>query len=176
MIKIKANNEDIDIKNKWSELDPDEFVQVVSWVTKFFLERKPNLIDFRLGLLSILTGYSRSKKRFGVDDKDQINSNLLILASMIKFPIMPCYPEPEQLDVFPQDLQEELKNSFPHEVVRPEFDRMLDMINYYPIPNLNIEKNLLPEIDSLKGPMFTIDENNIANTDMSAREYVEASN
>ena len=175
MIKIKANNEDVEIKDQWSELDPDEFVQVIGWTTKFFNEKNPNIIDFRLGLFSILSGYSRGKKRFQSDDQDQINSNLLILANMLKFPIRPYYPEPVQLDVFPTDIRERLLIEFPHEVDDPRFTKIMELIKYYPIPNLRIERNLLPEINSLKGPVFTIDENGLADTDMSAREYVDAS-
>lgn len=176
MIQIKADNEFIDIKDQWSELDSDEFVRVVTWTTKFFSEPKPNLLDFRLGLLSILTGYHRSKKKFNHDDREQINCNLIILANMLKFPVKPFYPDPDQLDVFPAEVQEKLLTEFPHEVDSPNHSRILEMITYYPVPNLHLNKNLLPEIGTLHGPLFSIDENNLADTDMSAREYVDASN
>lgn len=175
MIAIKANGDNIDIKNKWSELDPNEFVRVVAWMSKFFMDIKPNLIDFRLGLLSILTGYSRSTKRIQSDDQDQINSNLILLANMLKFPVRPYYPDPDQLDVFPEDIRSELEELFPHEIDSPKLSRVLDLVTYYPIPNLSIGRNLLPKIGELIGPSFTIDENNIADSDISAREYVDAS-
>jgi hypothetical protein len=188
MISVKGKNRTITIPDSWDELTPDQYVSTVKLIYQV-IDGELTIIDFRLKLLQELTGYERSNKRFDQDEQDQINSNLYLLAEMLKFPIKPNYLNPELLTVLSQELQKKLRSFFPWEITDeeflPELSMISDRLECSMVMNLNMHKNPIPYLPlsqgrgddwavRLLGPTFNIDHNGMVETDIMAGEYVDA--
>jgi hypothetical protein len=187
MISVKGKNRTITIPDSWDELTPDQYISTVKLIYQV-IDGALTIIDFRLKLLQELTEYERSNKRFDQDDQEQINSNLYLLAEMLKFPLKPNYFNPELLTVLNPELQMKLRYFFPWEINDPGLMPELQMISdrleccmainlnmhYNPLPYLTPQPPLLKDRGRLTGPTFNIDKNGMVETDILACEYVDA--
>ena len=181
MIEIKHKKKVIQIPDRWEELTPDQYLSVANLLFVFF-ENKSNLYDLKIELLKKLTNYKRSKKKFSIEDQETINDNLWLLADQLHFPVKPVYKNPELLEVLDPRLQEKLNERFPFEIYDPEFLPELEMVmyklDYSPVINFNMKKNLLPAFEynyiTYQGPVFNIDSNMIVETDMITLEFIDA--
>lgn len=178
----KNNNQQIAIADRWADLSREEYISVVSLLHEL-TTGKSTLLRFRLRLLQVLTGYKRSKKRFNDDQAEIINNNLVILADMLTFPLIPNYQNPEYLEVLSPALQKKLKTTFPQEIYEAEYIYEIAMIAHKlecsisinldfrcnPLPYINIDENMW------YGPDFSVDKNRVVQTDMIALEFIDAS-
>lgn len=181
MIEIRHKKKEIQIPDRWEELTPDQYLSVAGLLFDFF-EKKLNLYDFKIELLKKLTNYKRSKKKFSIDTQEQINNNLWLLADQLSFPVKPVYKNLELIDVLDPRLQKRLQKKFPFEIYDPEFMPELEMVmtrlDYSPVVNFNMKKNLLPSFKYNKtiyqGPVFNIDRNLVVETDMTTLEFIDS--
>lgn len=183
MINIKSKNREVNIPDTWEELSPGQFVKTVTLIHDLFAG-KFDLIDFRLKLLAVVSGYKRSRRyvKYSDEQKEIIDSNVHALADLLRFPLKPWYPEPDVLDILSKDCRNLLQEVFPFEIYNPdmlaEIEMLGNMLKYSYAVNYNLKENPLPYIDinnkRLTGPRFNIDENNLAETDIMAQEFVDA--
>lgn len=174
-------NKQIEIPNSWEELTVEQYLNVSSLLFEFY-SSKSNLNDFRISVLKKIINYKRSKKRISKDSQEQIDSNLYLLSEQMRFPVKPSYKDPELLTVLDPELQKRLSEVFPFEIYDPEFLPELEMVRtrleYLPVINFNMKRNLLPEFKlngiNYYGPVFNIDINNVVETDIKALEFVDA--
>ena len=181
MITLKTTNDSISIPSTWAELSSAQFIKVIKLYNEM-ANGDRNVLEFRLKLLKMLSGYERGKK--GVDDEtaETIDSNLLILSQMLTFAIKPVYANPEIMEIFTEDLQALLKTTFPFDITAIEHTEQLamvaDQLQWFPVLNLDFGTNPMPEVlvgDVMRaGPVFDIDSFGIISTDMIAEEYVDA--
>lgn len=191
MIKLTANKDVFELKNQWDELSPEQAVKAIALYLKFEA-REIDFDVFRLELFRMLTGYKRSRKIyrrirewFGAKyNADDINSRIMILANMLTFVVKPRYAAKslELIQVLSADLQGELETRFPFEICKTQWLAELDMISdqlvYKADINIDFGRNLMPTIElddtTYKGPLFSVDENKIAITDIKVNEFVDA--
>jgi len=177
-------NEDIHIPNAWEELTPQQACDTVE-LTERFIKGSITLEQFRVKLLTKLSGYAPNKKTLGRMTDDQlklVQENFFILSEQMRFPIKPHVTTPEILSVLDDDLQKALKTRFPFEINEVEWVDQLgmikNMISVEPRLNLDIKRVLIPSIDvdglTFYGPEFDIDKNGIVTTNIVAGEYVDA--
>ncbi|MCT4604468.1 MAG: hypothetical protein N4A59_16390 [Marinifilum sp.] len=182
MIKYRLNNKTIELESSWEELKQDHFLALMEPLRKV-ISGEIDVMDFRLCLLEILTGYKRSKKKRSKKEISEINDNLFLMAWRLGFPLKPHYENPEILTVLPAELQEELKTKFPFEILDADHYAMIEgiskLLKWCPVVNLNFKRNLIPKIKIRRkifiGPRFDIDENGVVDTDICADEFCEAS-
>jgi len=181
MIEVNTPTGLINIPDKWAELSPVQYIGVCGVIAQV-QSGKLSFFDARLRLLEVLTGYKRSRKRYNESDQQQINDNLHILASMIRFVFKPQYTDPEILDVLSPELRKRLTTHFPFEIGEPHEVAQLKMVGnllkYRISINLDIDRNHIPTIHHATGmyygPLWNIDNNNILTTDILADEYIDA--
>jgi hypothetical protein len=174
-------NGKIKIPNKWEELTIQQATDTVGLLMGLMSGAIP-LKTFRILLLQALTGYRRSRKRLSPEMQEQLEFNLVFLAEQLTYAIKPKYRDPDVLTVLSPELQERLKMHFPYEVYEPVFVQELTAVGsrlqYDPVPNLNMKQNPLPVIHvggkTFRGPVFTIDPNDVVQTDIVAGEFLLA--
>lgn len=168
---------DILIPEHWHELSPSQAIETLNLLEGFF-KKEYNLADFRLKLLKTLSGYKPDKKKYKPEEFEQITFNLFILSEMLTFPLKPYYHNPELLEVLSDDLQEKLKHTLPVDITdykeKSELNKIISMLKWEPVINLNFRKNIVPEINDIIGPVFDIDEYGVVTTDLIAAEYIDA--
>ena len=182
MITINTKNKEVNIPDKWEDLTTTQFISL-SALLRRFIQNEIDLFDFRINLLGILSGYKRSKKRKFRKHRSLINERIFIIADMLVFPIKPYYPKPEQLEVFSEKFKIELQTRFLFEIFDVNYldekETAENFLEYEPSINYNIKKNLLPSFTHNEtlytGPFFNIDENGVLETDLTALEYIDAS-
>lgn len=180
MITLNYKKQHVKIPDKWDELTTLQYLDVCSALLNF--DSFDSLTEFRMQVLSILTGYQRSKKKFTEKEVEQINDNLFILAQMVTFPVKPYYTNPDVLEVLGVDLQNELQHKFPTDITNAEHLQQLSMIadvlQYSVQPYFNMKRNPLPEITKndvrFLGPRFDIMPTGMVINDITAREYLLA--
>jgi len=172
-----------EVENCWEDLSSKQFIETVA-LTNQFLTGTFNLIEYRIRLLEVLTGYSRKKEKGkgkNEEEIDTINENLFLISEQLTFPIRPkCGPD-EVLEFFSPELRELLKTRFPWEIYDYE---MVDQLNAmatrlkveYDL-NMNLGKNPIPFIrigeTLLKGPVFNTADGDL-DTDLKAGMYLDA--
>ncbi|MDA3912285.1 MAG: hypothetical protein PF448_13105 [Bacteroidales bacterium] len=171
--------QNVQIHTEWDELTPDEALQVIELLE--LLYKEVDVVEFRLRLLSILSGYKRSKKKRKPAEIEMINQNLAILADQFRFPTRYDYTEKERLSQLTPELRVKLRKYLPFEIFDSEnyaeAQTCLDLI-----PSLRIDlswhRNLVPEFEwlgvKLLGPVIDIDNYGLINTSITAGEYVDA--
>lgn len=181
MITINHNQKQINIPNSWNELDSRQFTRVCSLIHEL-VHARVDLIEYKLTLIQMLTGYTRSRKKYSTEEQETINNNLFILAEMADFTMRPHYENPELLDVLAIELQEELQTKFPYQITKPEYraqlNAVLPLLQYRPALTFDMQHNPLKVIKigrkRYHGFTFDIDENGVLQTDLLAEEYADA--
>lgn len=171
----------INIPDCWEDLSPSQFIDVIA-LTEAAASGNYPLMTFRLLLLQYLTGYQRSKKRMKPEYAETINSNLIILANMLRFPLKPRYRDEEYIEILSPEVQELVRENFIYDITeakyQPEINLIRDRISFSPEIRLNMKRNLLPQIKIGRtiyyGPHISIDANGIAETDIVAQEWLDA--
>lgn len=174
-------NGKIKIPNRWEELTISQATDTVGLLMGL-MSGAISLGAFRVLLLKALTGYRRSRKRLTPEMQEQLEFNLVHLAEQLTFAIKPKYRDPDVLTVLSPQLQERLKEHFPFEIYEPYFMQELTAVGsrleFDPVPNLNMKQNPLPEIRinwrRFQGPVFTIDSNDVVQTDIVAGKFLLA--
>lgn len=169
------------IPDCWEDLTPQQYIDVIALAEAAVSGNYP-IMTFRLLLLQNLTGYERSKKRMNPEYAETINSNLIILANMLKFPLKPHYTNEEYLEVLSIEVQELVRENFIYDLVeawyQPEINLIRERISFVPQIRLNMKTNPLPQIRTGKkiyhGPHIRVDSNGIAETDIVAQEWLDA--
>ena len=97
---------------------------------------------------------------------------------LLTFPLKPYYHNPEILEVLSPELREKLQTTLPVDITNPDEIQQLEtiagLLQWEPVINLTMNKNPIPKINGMQGPVFDIDENGIVTTDIIAAEYVDA--
>jgi len=181
MIKLNNAKEVVEIPDKWSELTPDQFIKVIILYNEM-ISGECNVLEFRLKLLKMLSGYQRGKARFDEETAENIDSNLLILSQMLTLALKPVYTDPEVMGIFSEELQEFLTTNFPFDATAIHHLQQLavvgDRLKWYPSLDLNFGINPMPHVTTGKhirfGPVFDVDSCGIISTDMIVDEYIDA--
>ncbi len=181
MIKLTHKKKKVEIPDKWDDLSPQQFVMVVKFAL-MVQAGEIDMLDFRRLILRLLTGYKAPRRFTYWKHREDIESNLLNLAMMLKFPIVPVYTNPELLEVFTSDLRQILKTSFPFDIYEADYCRQLDMVGgdlkWRPEINHDFVRNMLPVINcgfkNYYGPVFNLVENGSFETDITTAEYFDA--
>lgn len=168
---------DIFIPECWHELTQTQAIETLHLLEGYF-KREYDLSDFRLLLLKALTGYKPDKKKYKPEVWEQITFNLFTLSEMLLFPLKPHYNNPELLEVLPDDLQSKLQTTMPIDITHPDDIQQLEtiasLLDWEPVINLDMHKNIIEEINGMPGPTFNMDEYGVITTDMIAAEYIDA--
>jgi hypothetical protein len=174
MITIET---DILIPEAWHELSMPQAVDTLNLLEGFF-KQEYDISEFRLLLLKNLTGYKPDKKKYKTEEFEQITFNLFILSEMLTFPLKPYYHNPELLEVLSEGLQQKLQTTLPIDISdykeKAELNKIISMLKWEPVINLDIRKNIVPIINGIAGPVFDIDEYGVVTTNMIAAEYIDA--
>lgn len=188
MITLRNGHKTFNLKDSWRELNTSEAAECVR-LYKFLESGTIDFETFRINILKYLSGYRRPNAfirvwrslRGKVYHAENINSNLFLLSEMIRFPLRPVY-DPEILEIFTEDLREELQTKFPWEIDDPQQVAQMQMagesLKVQFTLNYDFGKNLVPEIvvgkQTLKGPLFTVDDYGELVTDLRVNEFIDA--
>lgn len=174
MIVVEKN---IQIPEHWHELTQQQAVETIVLIEGFF-RQEYDLRDFRLFLLKALSGYKPNKKKYKPEVWEQITFNLYTLSELLQFPIKPHYHNPDLLHVLSDNLREKLQMVLPVDIAEANDLKQLEAISsilkWDVEINLDMRKNIVPEINSIPGPVFNIDEYGVVSTNMIAAEYIDA--
>lgn len=168
----------VNIHDSWDELTPEETLKVIDLLDLLFNE--VDLVEFRLRLLSILSGYKRSKKKFKRKEMDRINENLLLLADRLRFPIQFTYTPIDRFATLSPVLKKKLKKYLPFEIYDVELlDELKTAGKLEPHLQIDIfwKKNPVPTFQyrgiDFNGPIIDIDKFGLLKTSLTAGEYVD---
>lgn len=158
------------IESNWLELTPVKFSRVATALLESIGEP---VQDTRLRLLSIMLDKKFPIQRAGCKQK---------LAELTRWVFVIC-ANPDVLEYVSPDLRDALLYCLPEEIdspeLIPELEQVYSLLNPSIRFNLAIDRNLYPIIttteDNDNGPVFNVDKNRILETDLTAGEFLDAS-
>lgn len=191
MIIVNSSKGKVAIPNAWDELSPEQYLNVVRLIYNNPITGTSlvPMVEFRIKLLEMLTGYRRSNKKYTIEQIDEINSLLSILALKLTFVYKPVYKTPEIFGVMSAETAQAIRENFPYDLIGTEHEaeviRLQQMLTWYPTINYNMKHNPIPTLTIkprnwwnrsklVGGPIFDIDEMGVVFTSITAEEYIDA--
>lgn len=158
-----------EIKNRWEELAPDEFVYLFN-LLESFNRGELTVGDVRVKMVLKLTGISRIKIKT-VGEENLLSENIYKLQQHLDFIFRIVY-EDKRFAAFPERLKNELSRREPDDAGCPEERLATRFTRYYEVDSVFC-KNLIPCIDGIQGYKIE-NQSGILVTDFTAARFCDA--